>query len=462
MRAVEPPLESRPQTETSVHRDVGSARWAALRPLAVALGAAWLALPLGCKDTTCRGVLTANGCEAPCRNEDCAAGERCVENLCTPKCSSDADCQGGSCERTRADDGTTGKFCSGGHSAAADDDASDDDDVAPPEGQCTQSRQCDEATGQRCVAGVCRLTCELHAHCGGAGACADEATDVEGNAVHLCRFDDFPRGEGEYGSSCPNGNGDCAEGFRCIGAGEGDASAYCTATGCDDDEDCPTGLYCSRNRTAAPPCEDACGRRGVATERNCVPGELIGDGRPYRCAGVELELHICLARGYCADCDTDADCRSLPGQVCARGGDGTKSCSMLCDPGTNSCPWGSASSCQVWDERLGVPTCGHRAGSCHGDGSSCAPCVDDRDCPKGFCSFNSFTSEQFCVDESVVCACDEGDAVCLGGGCPETPGGLTMNCVSRGEGAPPDACYGAPTVAGDETSALGCWPREPQ
>jgi hypothetical protein len=291
--------------------------------------------------------------------------------------------------------------------------------------------------------------------------CADEATDDEGNDVLLCRFDDFPRNPGEYGTACPNGPDDCSGDFRCVGAGQGDSAAYCTATGCEDDTECPTGMLCSHNRTTAPPCESACNLRPDPTDPRCIPSELIGEGRPFRCStGGQLELRICLERGYCSDCETDADCRSLSGQICAKSGDGSKACTTLCDPGTNSCPWGSASSCDVWDEQLGEPTCGHRAGSCHGTGDGCEPCIDDRDCPRGFCSLNTFTSEQFCVDEEFVCECRDGEDFCLGGGCPMTPGGLTMNCVSRAEGAAPDACYGALTVPTDETSPLGCWPRE--
>jgi hypothetical protein len=173
-------------------------------------------------------------------------------------------------------------------------------------------------------------------------------------------------------------------------------------------------------------------------------------------------LRICLEREYCNDCQSDADCRSLPNQVCARASDGAKICTVVCDPGTNSCPWGSASSCSVWDERLGVPTCGHKAGSCHGTGDSCQPCIDDRDCPRGFCSLNQFTGEQFCVDEAATCQCQLGATSCFGGGCPQTPGGLTMNCVPRTTDAAPDACYGAPTDPRDETSPLGCWPGDAQ
>jgi hypothetical protein len=312
------------------------------------------------------------------------------------------------------------------------------------------------------VDGLCRLTCELHAHCGGAGVCVEEATDSEGSPVLLCRFDEFPRSPGEYGTRCPDGNENCTGDFRCVGAGQGDAAAYCTGTGCDDDTECPIGMFCSHNLTAAPPCESACGLRGDPTAANCVPGELIGEGRAFRCGTMDerLELRICLTRGYCNDCESDADCRSLPNQVCADGGGGTKICTPLCDPGTNSCPWGSASSCGVFDETLGEPTCGHRAGSCHGAGEGCEPCIDDRDCPRGFCSVNSFSGEQFCVDEATVCECPDGETVCRGGGCPTAPSGLTMNCVPRSEGAAPDACYGALTVPDDETSPLGCWPPE--
>jgi hypothetical protein len=411
-----------------------------------------LALNSACRDTTCRGEIVDGTCVEACVDSRCKDGARCVDNRCTATCREDDDCQLGVCKGRRADDGDRISVC----------EIDSDTPPEPVDGEpalgCRDNDDCASTRAEHCVDGVCRVTCLLHSHCGPAGTCSEDAVDDEGQDVLLCAADAFPRGPGEYGTACPRGNVDCSGEFRCIGAGEGDADAYCTGLGCDADGDCPAGMFCSHNLSGNPPCADACGLSGDPTDPACIPTDAIGDGRPYRCADGLLELRVCLERQYCNDCETDADCRSVPGQLCARGSDGAKMCTIPCAPGFLSCPWGTASSCALWDESVGVPTCGHRAGSCHGAGNSCEPCIDDRDCPRGFCSANTFTSERFCVDEAATCECPSGALTCLGGGCPETPGGLTMNCVPRAEDAAPDACYGAPTIQSDETSALGCWP----
>src|SRR5690606_18270958 len=116
----------------------------------------------------------------------------------------------------------------------------------------------------------------------------------------------------------------------------------------------------------------------------------------------------------------------------------------------------------VFDSSLGVPTCSHRAGSCVSDaGGSCSPCVDDDDCPRGFCSASSFTGERFCFDLDATCSCPSGEDHCFGGGCPTTPGGLAMNCVPIAAGEPPSVCFGASVVPNDPSGQLGCWPAPP-
>ena len=158
---------------------------------------------------------------------------------------------------------------------------------------------------------------------------------------------------------------------------------------------------------------------------------------------------------------TDVDCLGEPNQICARDGSGGKICTALCDPAANSCPWGSAASCRVWDPDVGVPTCGHRFGACSGDGKSCEPCVDEKDCPNGTCVEENFTGERYCIDLSVACKCPAGTAgVCGGGGCPPSPGRLAMTCYGGSEfdGTPYyGACVGADTDPSARASRSGCW-----
>lgn len=329
------------------------------------------------------------------------------------------------------------------------------------EPECRSNADCADPGIQRhCVDDRCVVTCQLHTHCTGVGTCSGSAVDVEGRAVSYCELDTFPRAPGQFDWACPNGNRDCdvASEFRCLARGDGDLEGYCSRLGCEQDDDCPLGSYCNRDGTSNQPCEAACGLPGDSSE-GCIPAEDIGEGRPFGCGEDGLELRSCQRRSYCSECQTDADCRGLPNQLCARDPSGIKICTELCDPEASGCPWGTASSCSLTDEDVGRPTCSHRYGACSGEGRSCDPCIQDRDCPGGFCSGSLYTGERFCYDRADTCSCPRGAEFCFGGGCPATPGGLPMNCVPASAGAAPSACYGASVIPGDETSQLGCWSR---
>jgi hypothetical protein len=341
-------------------------------------------------------------------------------------------------------------------------DAGDGQIAPPPVIACESNADCyDPNTQTNCIEGRCVVTCLLHEHCGEVGACTGSALDSDGVQVAFCERDDFPRGPGQYEWKCINGNDNCDAdaGFRCLSRGEGDLSGYCAQLGCQGDEGCPKGYYCRHDRFAnRPPCEAACGQAGDPSAPNCVPLELIGDDQPFSCVGTEIELRSCQRRTFCNSCETDADCRALPNHICADQGDGNKICTTLCDPVTGGCPWGSAAECAVHDQQLGVPTCAHRFGACRADGASCDPCVDDRDCPDGFCSGSTYSGEQFCVNLDDVCSCPAGAAFCAGGGCPLTPAGQEMNCVPGSSGEAPSVCFWSTSDPNDVSSQLACWP----
>jgi hypothetical protein len=213
----------------------------------------------------------------------------------------------------------------------------------------------------------------------------------------FCEPPPEPLPPGRYYTSCPNAD-ECAEdeGFLCLGAGVGDLDAYCSGP-CASDGDCPSGFLCDDVRT---------GPNTVET--------------------------YCVRKGFCSSCETDSDCLAVANQVCAKDKSGAKICTKLCDTGVDSCPWGNAAECAIWDSELGVPTCSHRFGSCRGEGKGCEPCVTDADCPLGFCNASSFTEERWCVDLTVDCSCDgltRRQGVCTGeNGCPDSPGGVGMLC----------------------------------
>ncbi len=482
------PASAQPHAATALRSSRASTPWlvrgAALLLHAGLLLGAVVAL-LACGKAQCAGVVVDGQCEALCSDSECGSDARCVDNRCSAECRADDDCATGRCRSVRTDHGARGNYCVGGAPATNADagnvdvatpreasapSSSVDDPVdagaspfVPPESKrCETNAECaDPNTQTNCIAGRCVVTCLLHEHCGEIGSCTGSAVDADGANVAYCEIDEFPRGPGQYEWTCINGNENCdaEEGFRCLSRGEGDLSSYCAQLGCEDDDSCPAGYYCRHDLFSnRPPCEAACGRAGDPDHPDCVPLDSIGEGRPFRCNDTRLELRSCQRREFCNSCESDADCRGLANQVCADQGDGSKICTTLCDPDASGCPWGSASVCAVHDAELGVPTCAHQYGACSGQGAGCDPCVDDRDCPNGFCSGSTYTGEQFCVDMSAECACPAGSAFCLGGGCPLTAAGEEMNCVPGSAGEAPSICFGSTSDPNNPSSQLACWP----
>jgi hypothetical protein len=401
-------------------------------------------------------------CLAPCKADECGDGLTCVRNVCRPECSSDAQCRADdACKKVRNDEGKVGRYCYGPAMALSPYESATNMDAGEQAYQrCKSSLDCAQDVPHQCIAGACETECTLHEHCGRAGVCTGSGQNGEGQSVAYCQKDSAPRESGQFGSGCLLSSEACdsSNDFMCLSAGDGDTKSYCTLRGCDSDAECPSGLFCSHNAVASrSPCVATCGLTAQPQDANCIPEGDIGAGRPYRCSpGGGLELTVCLKRAFCAPCTTDADCRGEPNQVCASGPDGNKTCTVTCADGLGSCPWGTATRCDVFDQELGVATCAPLFGACRGTGKGCEPCVDDADCPNGFCSVSTFTGEQFCFDETASCSCPSGQESCVGGGCPLTPSGLQMNCLSRRSGEAPSVCYGAEAAA-DSATPLGCW-----
>lgn len=401
----------------------------------------------GCSGGTGGG----NGDPEACLDTSCATGLRCVQNECRPECAAQSDCPiGQNCAGWGFDDGSQGQFC-------VVLDYANDGRTGQFE-KCKADDECDALRGFTCIDELCRVRCDSHFDCASLGVCQASGS------VSYCEKT-TPAEPGRYYQHCPGGLKDCdAEaGFLCVSAGVADLDSYCTSD-CQDDSECPTGFRCGT--ISATPCADACGVAGAAGA-NCVSAAQIAAGKVYECAQpFGLVHHICERREFCSSCETDQDCLAVPGQICARDQSGEKICTQTCDPAFDSCPWGNASECGVWDSALGLATCAHRFGSCHGTGKGCEPCVDALDCaPTGFCSRSSFTGEQFCIDLSVECVCGA-DAVgdtCTGHGCPDSPDGIPMTCYAgtRFAGDPiTNRCIGASSAASALASPQnGCWSR---
>lgn len=354
------------------------------------------------------GLLLTGFAAAACTSEPCE-GEGCPEVCRDDLCGDDSSGTGG----TTGSGGTGAIGGSAGKSGAI-------------SGACQTDATCDTTHGFACVEGQCRHACRSHFDCAARGTCEPLA----GTGETYCKLSGQAAKPGEYYSRCPLGT-ECAEDFLCLGAGPGDADAYCSS-GCEADGDCPSGFFC--------------------TEINGA------DGR---------SLSACVRRNFCSSCETDADCLAVPGQICARDRSGAKICTVPCEAGVDACPWGNASECGMFDTERGVLTCAHRSGSCRGTGKSCEPCVRDSDCPTGFCHGSSFTGERWCVDQSVECSCEDlpsEDGICCGdNGCPRSPGNVAMLCYapSRTQDNPFEFhCFGADannasTIASPQS---GCWP----
>ncbi len=331
-------------------------------------------------------------------------------------CGSDT-CTGTGCGDDAPSTGGTGSGGSSGNGMAR-------------SGPCSSDARCDTAHGFSCTAGECRYACATHFDCLGQGVCEPLKSDDGASLGTFCTLFEAPLPPGQYYTRCPKYDEcDVDAGFSCLGAGVGDADAYCSAR-CKADPDCPTGYFCDTVSNSS------------------------GD----------MQL-FCVRRQFCAPCEADADCLTVPGQVCASDQSGEKICTKVCDESVDSCPWGNSTVCGNWDDTLGQPTCAHRYGSCHGEGKGCEPCVRDEDCPTGFCNGSGYTGERWCIDQSVDCNCDElatRQVVCAGGnGCQRTPGGLKMSCFDSSRFADDPiayTCFSANTNGSALASPqAGCW-----
>jgi hypothetical protein len=416
---------------------------------------------------TISGLLSAAGCSKECSGDDChrcsdsecSAGQRCVQNECRSACETSDDCRlPQTCEEWQFAPGDRGRFCAvrpgaedpNGEAGAAGGTATPGRFVA-----CDESAECDEAHGFSCVDGECTYECEAHADCIEVGHCG--ARVIDGVRKNFCVRDAAPPVPGELYTSCPNGD-ECTDAALCLGAGAGDLDAYCSVD-CAEDADCATGYYCGVINRA--PCADACNFQGQPDDARCVPVEQIGDDKPFHCSDNGIERRVCRQREFCSTCETDDDCLAIPNQVCAKDASGQKICTRTCDTGARSCPWGNAATCGLFDEELGVNTCSHRFGSCQGEGRTCEPCVRPEDCPSGICASSQFTGERWCINLETRCECKtvSSSGTCSNGGCPDSPGGLSVLCIGDEASSLFNTCYAANSGSGglNASPQTGCW-----
>lgn len=308
--------------------------------------------------------------------------------------------------------------------------------------------------GNICVNNACVLACTRHVDCPDGFDCSP-AQDDNGQAVTICAKRTYASEAGQFLAPCPMGD-ECDEAnkFTCLGAGPGDADAYCTRWDCTSDADCPSGLACEPIRVGTK----VCGRDdyGDAEDPNpCIePSDYTKDGATYREGPITLLRNACVKRRYCSVCDSDLDCSRSPDLVCSKTDSNAQGiCAPACNPKVGGCPWMGASTCE---ESSSVAVCRPTYGACVGDGSACSPCRNDLDCwssdssTRNIC-WRSAMGEPFCIDMDTRCATDDD--------CPVAPSGLRMHCMVEVPASswayrrclPPD--NGTPANPGH----LSCW-----
>lgn len=374
------------------------------------------------------GYVTATGdCEAQCETAKCKAGNVCVANRCVLPCNADTECSYGSaCAPAVGDDGEAIRLCQPTKRQAP---VVDPAVNAAPGGYgwpCPLGYECecpyiDEAGN--CI-GFPTYACPNGLECD-PNACADCAPDPaicgDDPACNVGRCGD--------GTACTFNTCDplteCT-GFTCVGAGMGDAQAYCTRHDCDSDDQCPNGFYCGNTRDPRDICGNTCnggtcsndasisctsdgqcqkGNNNFCGESNepCLDiAQANAAGTTHFESGVCAMRRTCLKREECVPCEHSFDCGLGGAQVCGTHRDqdvclrlcATQSDCRLDEFCTSYVPAGggtgntcgerpqldceSDADCPPVDDRCVIfPP--NTSGLCQGDSS--VGCVTDADCP---------------------------------------------------------------------------------
>jgi hypothetical protein len=310
-------------------------------------------------------------------------------------------------------------------------------------GGCSSSKstECDTsqcAPGNECINDgketKCRLPCAAHTDCPANYFCGISSPK---NFCMPTTLTIAPK-PGQWGTSCLPSGGfdqnpacDSADGFACYGTGKSDANAYCTLYSCATDADCAGGYWCA-----------------TIDERPNVVSEKRSFGKT---------LTVCLKHSYCSPCTSDIDCPVIDGKPsrCLGDTNGGTYCATVCTDRSN-CPLDALCAAVPDDANK---YCTPRAGACVGDGSLCAPCRSDADCPNGFCIRAAYSTEKFCsVKANSTCA-PAGEGELVKGDCPAFTGatGTKIGCesTSSNPAIPKDQCVGI--IDFGDTGDIACY-----
>jgi hypothetical protein len=437
------------------------------------------------------GYVTESGaCEAQCVADKCKPGNVCVANRCVLPCTDHTDCAYGSdCVAATGDAGEDIRLCEQSKRRAPFVDPAVN--AAPggygwpcPFGDASCSCPYGDA---ECVGAT--LACPNGLECDPA-ACADCAPDPD-----VCGGDPLCNvGRCGDGSPCTFNTCDLTQctPFVCVGAGIGDARAYCSRHDCASDEECPTGFYCGITRDPHDICGNTCDGGtcshdpsiSCTSDGQCQKGNnnFCGEtvepcldlaaanaaGTTHFEGGVCALRRTCLKREDCVRCEDNFDCSLGEAQVCGVHG-GQNVCLRICNSQTDcrldeSCvPYVPASGgtggtcfsdanidCETpddcpADDDTCVPrdVCVPAAGRCDASDSVskfCRHCVDDEDCggadkPGRWGCVEVSNGEYGCLDLSFPNACDSDDD------CPISPAGRHGECITDSSSSLFRRCY---------------------
>jgi hypothetical protein len=250
------------------------------------------------------------------------------------------------------------------------------------------------------------------------------------NALVLNKVD-----KGQWGAPCNPARGrdanvdcDIDQEFRCYGESPSDANSYCTRFDCTDDRQCGAGMYCA-----------------TVNRYPDVTSAI---------RSIKSTTRVCLKRAYCAPCASDVDCPSDGGKIshCIADAAMGHYCTVECD---------SDMACNNEAKCTNTPdapkkVCVQRAGVCIGDGSICAPCRSDKDCPRGLCEKTEYSTERWCtVQSGVPCTQARPD-----GDCPlMVNGAAKAGCFTSNEPQWQNQCTGFFTLGQppDQDTVAGCY-----
>lgn len=328
------------------------------------------------------GCLDRADCNRVCDPDLRLVREACESRIAgagARSCSDDAECVSGECRQE-----SVGPLCVDGLGCAEDGHCSSgstcvfapssvDPDTGEPTSlgscsdgsggsPCYEDEQCafGRCSGGRCSSGAEGEPCESDDHC--AGLCRIAPSTSSGTCV-----------DGEEGSRCYEGGGDCAEGLYCAAGvcAPGDVGDQC-----DDDGQCTSGI-CASGLCRAGELGSRCEDDGDCNDAHCVLGSCVSGSLLSPCEDTDdCEGSLSCVRNVCSDgsvgsrCSTDEDCTVY---ACVR---------STCRDGTND------AECESDDDCMSG-SCANPAGVEPGqctDGEAGSACIFDDDCASNDCA----------------------------------------------------------------------------